>query len=254
VRERISESCVGLAACCDPPEVEEQLLFYFSEKFPKAQSLPFGVFMTPDFEFVHGFTGSRSVEQFQADLDLVEAHPLFPATEKDALKLAKLGEKAAKDAAAKKWAKVLKIGREGAAIRGACAERKALHDAVAAAREYAESRFMWIENQVKTGTDITALTKELAAVQKLFKGEPESETAKLGKAAVKTALAVRTTIATDEAKGAAMREDSAGKYADTRWVWLFRKRPPRKLSDDEIDWENIPDDELIDEPTEDEDE
>jgi hypothetical protein len=206
--------------------------------------------MTPDFEFVHGFTGSRSVEQFQADLDLVEQHPLFPATEKDALRLAKLGEKAAKDAAAEKWAKVLKTGRAGTAIRGACAERSALDEAVAAARAYAESRFMWIEEEVKTTDDPSSLTKELAGLQRLFKGEPESETATLGKLAVKTALAIRTTLATDETKGNTMRDQAAVKYEGTRWEWLFRKRPPRKLSDDEIDWENIPDDELLDDPTE----
>jgi len=226
------------------------LLFYFSEKFPKATSLPFGVFMTPEFEFVHGFTGSRSVEQFQADLDLVEQHPLFPATEKDALRLVKLGEKAAKAAAAEKWAKVLKTGREGAAIRGACAERDALDEAVAAARAYAESRFMWIEEQVKTTDDLPSLTKELLALRKLFQGGPESETAKLGMRAVKTALFIRTTLAIDEARAKMIRAQSALKYEGTRWEWLFRERPPRKLSDDEIDWENISDDDLLDDPTE----
>ena len=64
IRERISKYCVGLAACCDPPDVEQPLLLWMSERFPDAPSLPFGVFVTHDFEFVHGFTGERSVAQF----------------------------------------------------------------------------------------------------------------------------------------------------------------------------------------------
>jgi hypothetical protein len=249
VRERMSESYVGLAACCDPPEVEEQLLFLFSERFAKAQSLPFGVFMTADFEIIHGFTGTRTLEQFNADLDLVEKDPRFPATAADAAKLAKLGAQAAKDAAAEKWAKVLKSGRAGAAIRGACAERKVLDDAVAAARAYAESRFLWIEEQVKTTTDAAPLNAELRAIQKLFKGEPEETSAKLGPKAVKAALKLREVAETLPSTADAEREKLADEYEDTRWEWLFRERPPKKLSDDEIDWENIPDDELLDDPT-----
>jgi len=253
VRDRIANSCVGLAACCDPPDVEDKLLFFFSEKFEGATSLPFGVFMTPDFEFVHGFTGSRSVKQFQADLDLVEKHPLFPATAEAAAKLTKLGERAAKDAAAEKWAKVLKTGRAGAAIRGACPERKALDDAVAAARKYAESRFMWVETEAKTADDVVAMTKELRAVQKLFKGEPEAAAAKLGQKAVITALAIRVAAEDTGADTADARKIAAEQYAGTRWEWLFRKRPPPDPDDDDIDWENIPDDELVDDPETDSD-
>jgi hypothetical protein len=242
-------SYVGLAACCDPPEVEEALLFLFSERFADARSLPFGVFMTPDFEIIHGFTGSRSTEQFQADLALVEQDPRFPATAFDAARLTKLGAQAAKHAAAQKWAQVLKVGRTGAAIRGACLERVALDEAVAAARAYAESRFMWIEEQVKTTDDVAPLTKELRVVGKVFKGEPEEQAAKLGPKAVQAAISIRLREAAGEESVQAAREKALAKYADTRWEWLFRERPPRKLSDDEIDWENIPDDELIDDPT-----
>lgn len=249
VRERMSESYVGLAACCDPPEVEEPLLFLFSERFENAQSLPFGVFMTTDYEIIHGFTGSRTLEQFQADLDLVEKDPRFPATAADAAKLLKIGTRAAHDADAGKWANVLKAGRTGAAIRGACAERAALDDAVAKARAYAESRFLWIEEEVKTTTDLTTLNKELRTIQKLFKGEPEEESAKLGPKAVKAAVRFRQLDEALPETAIAERMKAAEKYEGTRWEWLFRERPPKKLSDDEIDWENIPDDELLDDPT-----
>jgi len=241
---------VGLAANCDPPLVEEKLLFYFSEKFAVGASLPFGVFMSPDFEFVHGVTGTRTVEQFQADLDLVEQHPLFPATAEDAARLLKLGAKATRDAAAAKWSRVLKTGRAGAAIRGACPERQALDNAVAAARKYAESRFMWVEEEVKTTEDIAALTKELRVVQKLFKGEPEEETAKLGQKAAGLALRLRELSETLEMTAIAQREKAAEAYAGTRWEWLFRKRPPPDPDDEDIDWENIPDDDLVDDPDE----
>ena len=39
VRERISKYCVGLAACCDPPDVEQPLLLWMSERFPDARSM-----------------------------------------------------------------------------------------------------------------------------------------------------------------------------------------------------------------------
>ena len=221
VRSRISAYCVGLAACCDPPDVEPVLLEYFSAKFPDAKSLPFGVFLTHDFEYVHGFTGARTVEQFLEDLDAVEASPLFPATAEDAERLAKLGAEATEHAAAGRWDRVLKLGREGAAIRGRCDERTALDVALRNARAFAEERFGWVQKQVAEADDLDAVNEALREVQRLFKGEEEAETAQLGLKAVKDAVAVRRTAERDEDAAEAQREKARETYAGTRWTALF---------------------------------
>jgi len=239
VRDRIDACCVGLAACCDPPEVEEKLLFYFSERFPDAPSLPFGVFMTPEFEFVHGFTGARTVEQFEQDLEIVENHPLFPASEKDAAQLAKLGEKAASLAESGKWKQVLDLGRKGAEIRGRCPERAALDAAVGRARAFAEERFLEIESAVRAGEveDTSRLTSSLAAIERDFKGEPEADAARLGKKAVRVALAAAGDADPDAARSKALET-----YAGTRWEWLFRDRPPAPAPDEDDEFLDDPDD------------
>ena len=225
VRKRVSQYCVGLAACCDPPDVDRGLLEYMSLKFPDAPSLPFGVFMTHDFEFVHGFTGGRSVDEFQKDLDLVEAHPLFPATEKDAQRLAALGEQATEHVAAGRWDRVLRLGRDGAEIRGRCTERDVLDVAMRNARAHAEERFGWVAEQVAEVDDLTEINTTLREIQKLYRGEDEADTAKLGLQAVKQALAIRKVAESDEDKAELQREQARETFSGTRWTSLFYDTP-----------------------------
>jgi len=221
VAKRISAYCVGLAACCDPPDVEQVLLEYMSAKFPDAKSLPFGVFMTHDFEFVHGFTGARTVEEFQSDLDIVEASPLFPATAEDAKRLAALGEEATALVAEGRWDRVLAAGRKGAEIRGRCAEREALDVALRNARAHAEERFGWVAQQVAETDDLDEVNEVLRTIQRLYKGEEEADTAKVGMKAVKVALSLRKLAEKDEDKAASEREKALETFAGTRWTVLF---------------------------------
>ncbi len=230
VRARISKIAVGLAAAADPPDVERKLLLYFSEKFKGLGSLPYIAFMTHDFQFVHGYTGSRTIAEFEKDLDLVENHPLFPATAQDAAKLVVLGEKAVAAAEDGDLPKVLAFGRQGAAIRGRCDERAQVDEAMQFARDYADSEFVRIEQAlVERPADKKAAAtwkKDLKRLAKLFKGEPEAATAEHGVAAITAyvqidAIRPEKTDQLDRAKAKAL--ESLG---GTRWAPLFGGKGP----------------------------
>ena len=73
--------------------------------------------------------------------------------------------------------------------------------------------------------DLTEVNAALREIQKLFKGEEEADTAKIGLKAAKAALAVRKLAARDEDKAEAAREKALQTYAGTRWTSLFYETP-----------------------------
>jgi len=236
VRARISKIAVGLAAACDPPGVERKLLLYFTEKFGDATSLPFIAFMTHDFQFVHGYTGSRTIAEFEQDLDIVENHPLCPATAEDAAKLAQLGAKAITAAEDGDLPKVLALGKKGAAIRGRCDERAQLDEAMQFARDYAESEFVRIEEAlVEDPADkkaAAAWRSDLKKLAKLFEDEPEEATAKLGVVAV-TAYGKITAMDPEKPeKIATANAEALEVMKGTRWAPLFGGTGPAGNDDD----------------------
>ncbi len=211
---------VGLAAPCDPPGVEEKILFFFTEKFEGAPSLPFAAWVTHDFKYVHGFHGGRTLAQFEKDLEIVEASPLVPASIEVEKKLAKLADKAAKAAEKKTWSAVLAAGRDGAKLKGRCPQREELVAAVEEARDWAASRFDWVEDTVASAQDLKPLRTALKSVQKQFKGEPEAKTAKLG---LKAVDAFARIASQDGEKAGKAREKAAATFKDTRWATLFEE-------------------------------
>jgi hypothetical protein len=240
VRERISKICVGLAAPCDPPEVEETILHYFSEKFAGAPSLPFAAFMTHDFEFVHGFTGGRTVQEFLGDLDEVEGSPLLPATAEDAKKLTKLGETASKAADKLDWAKVVKAGKAGAAIRGRCDERGALDAAMASARGWAAAEFQSAVEGLLAGAAPTDFMAPLTKVKTAFKGEPEADTASTGKDVLKQFDKIAKMESKKPELAAKWRETAAKAHGGTVWGPVFGAAGLPEPEEDEED--DLPDD------------
>jgi hypothetical protein len=219
VRARLDRIAVGLAAHCDPPKVEQKLLHYFTEKFAGAPSLPFVAFVTDDFRYVHGFHGGRSLKQFLEDLDRVEKSPLLPASKEVEEKLAGLASKAAKAVEGGKWAQVLAAGRKGAALKGRCAPRDDLEAAVEQARDWAASRFDWVEDEAATAADTKPLRAALKDVARRFKGEAEEAQAKAGLKALDHLAKIAKL---DGDKAAAARAKAATELTGTRWASLFR--------------------------------
>jgi hypothetical protein len=211
---------VGLAAPCDPPGREDKLWQFMTEKFDGAPSLPFVAWVTHDFEYVHGFTGGRTLRQFEKDLEIVEASPLVPATLEVEKKITALAAKAAKAAETESWPTVLAAGREVAQLKGRCPQRDVLAEAVEQARDFAASRFDWVEDSVADAKDLKPLKAVLKGVQKQFKGEPEAETAKLGLKAVDTYARIAKL---DGEKAVVARGKAAATFKDTRWAPLFQE-------------------------------
>ncbi len=209
---------VGLGAHCDPPKVEQRLLETFTEKFDGAPSLPFVAWVTPDFEWIHGFAGGRTVKEFEADLDLVERSPLLPASQKDADRLSELGRVARDAAEEKSWADVLKQARSAAEIRGGCPGRVMLDTAVAKARSWAAGEFYVAVERALTEDDLKPSLDALRAIKRDFKGDPEAETAARGLKAID--LYRRNARLSGEKRTAAM-EKARTAYADTEWEALF---------------------------------
>ncbi len=220
VRKRLNKLAVGLAAHCDPPKVEEKLLHDFTKRFHPAPSLPFVAFVTHDYKWVHGFHGGRSVKQFLADLDIVEASALLPADEKIEKQLAALAEKATAAADEEDWAGVVKLSRQAGKTKGNCEGRDAIAELRAQAADSVELTFDEVMGALleSDDSDLAPLKATLAGVATTFKGEPEAQHAVIGQKAIERyrALTKLEGAAHDTALARGAKD-----FADTPWAILF---------------------------------
>ena len=71
VKARLSSVCVGLAADCDEPDPVVTAVFH--KAMPDASLLPFVAVVTPDLEYVTGWSGSMDVDGCARQMDKIDA-------------------------------------------------------------------------------------------------------------------------------------------------------------------------------------
>lgn len=219
---RISALAVGLAADCDHPESDVQVIM--QENLKGAGTLPFVGFLTPDLKWVAGFSGYKDQAAFIAVLDAVDKSPLLDASPAVKKTLLALADKATKAAEKSDWKAVITAGREGAATTGRSPDRVRLEDLVKKAHGWADGELTRIVDEVRKGGELPAARKAVDLVKKQMAGEPEAAEVDVGLKAFTKLATIRSVEA--EPKGvdpAAMREKAAKEFDSSRWKAIFLK-------------------------------
>lgn len=203
LRRRVQGLCVGLAADCDEPEPKVAAIF--CANLPGAFLLPFVAVLSPDLEWVTGWSGGKSAEEVGMHLDRGEAFR----------RSARVAE-AKRAAEAGRWGRVVRLAQEaGGGRSGPDAEEwRAL---LARADAWAEKALADAVAAAKAGRCEEA-QRLLDAVEREMPGRWAADDAEVGKKALKRREALEA-IAKDaqaEARRAARTE-----YAGTRWAVLF---------------------------------
>ena len=218
MKDRVAKLFVGLAAPCDPPGQERAVAELMQANLKGAQTLPFVGFVTPDLQWVAGFSGGKSASGLASVIDAVENSPLLQASPEVTKKLTALAEQAAAAAEKAQWPKVLAAAKQASALRGRSPIREQIDVALGQARAWAATEMTGILDVVRSGGDRSAARAALKKVSGAFVGEPEAREADAGMKAIDK-YGVILAIAPD--KQAAAREKAAKDFAGTRWTALF---------------------------------
>ncbi len=220
VKARLSGIAIGLAADCDAPQGPLHELF--EAKLPEATMLPFVAFLTPDGQWIDGFSGYQEADQFLKVLTLAEASPLLNAKPSVRQQLEKLAASANLAADKSDWKPVLAAAREANKSSGRCPERTAIQAAEQKARAWAAAQFAAIEQDAVGGADLAPSRKRLAAVKLQFVGEPEAADAENGSKAILRLTQIRD-VETLPNPAKNIREKAAETWKGTRWAAIFAK-------------------------------
>ena len=220
IKERLAKLCVGLAAEADPPARDQEVSALLSKNLPGAGTLPFVGFVTPDLQWVAGFSGYKQSSEFMAILEQAEKSPLLNASPEGAKKLDAFATAAAQGVEKQQWAKVLAAAKDAEKVKGRSPARDKIAASVTAAHAYAEGELAAALTAATTGNDAAAARTALKKLAPVFAGEPEGKEAEAGVKAIDR-LAVIAGVPADKQEAA--REKATKDFAGTRWVALFEK-------------------------------
>lgn len=222
IKTRISALAVGYAADCDAPEggVEDVM----RENLPGATGLPFVALVTHDGTWIDGFSGFRDGPALLEVLTRAEKSPLLDATDAVRKQLEKLASNAVKAADKGDWKTVLTAGKDAAKSSGRCPERTTVKEAVAKAREWANTQLTSAVVDASSGGDLAPIRKNLAEVRRHFTGEPEAADAEIGAKAITRLHQIREAEANPN-PARDLRDKAAVMFKDSRWAAIFTKPP-----------------------------
>lgn len=223
VKDRLAAIAVGFAAECDPPGRRRDVADLLFEHIPNAKTLPFVAFVTPDLEWIAGYSGRRDAAAFLRDVAIAEKSPLRPATAEDRARLAPIALRAKAAAAEADWKGVIAAAHSAdAAAAGRCDERSAIEGYRAEAADWAEERLASLLATLRAGGDAGEAKTRLAAIAHDFAGEPAGADAKKGlDALARHAAFAFARDSGDAAKLATLREKALADFKGTRWEALF---------------------------------
>jgi hypothetical protein len=190
------------------------------EHLKGASTLPFAGFITPQGNWVDGFSGFKNEEGFLKILDAVEKSPLLEATEAVKKKVAGLAEKAGKAAEKGEWKSVLGAAKEAKETSGRCDGREALEGLVKKARDWATAQFDAAGKAAQSGGDLAEPRRILGDVKKQFPGEPEAAEAEAGLKALTKLSNLQAAEAAPNAQPG-LREKVKKEFAASRWAAIF---------------------------------
>ena len=220
VKSRLSAIAIGLAADCDAPDGGIDELMH--QGLPGATGLPFVAILTPDGQWIDGFSGYRDAKELASFLDRAAKSPLLEAPAAVRKQLEKLATAATAAAARADWKPVLAAAREADKSHGRCPERTAIKAAEQKAREWLAAQYDAVFQAAATGADLAPARQRLADVKRHFAGEPEALDADTGTKALQRLKYVRE-IEANPNPARDLRERSAAMFPGTRWTALFEK-------------------------------
>ena len=219
IKDRIANLCVGLAANCDAPESDVDKVM--RDNLKGASQLPFVAFVTSDLQWVGGFAGFKSVDEFDAALTAAEKSPVLDAKPETTKKLEGLAAQAAKAAEKSDWKSVFAASKAAHDLKGRSPVRGQIAASVKKARDWADGELAKAFDSAKAGGDRNPLRAALTKLSAAFAGEPEQKDADAGLKAISKLTTIETLAAEQQD---AARTKAAKDFAGTRWAALFEKK------------------------------
>jgi len=197
------------------------------DNLKNAGTLPFAGFLTTDLQWIGGFSGFKSVDEFDAALTEAEKSPLLQAKPEATKALEALLASADKAAAKNDWKAVLAAAKSASGVKGRSPVREQIAADVAKAHAWAETELAKALDSAKTATDRNPIRATLTKLAATFAGENEAKDAESGAKALNKLSAIEGLPAEQQP---AAKEKAAKDFAGTRWAALFEK-PAEKPAD-----------------------
>jgi hypothetical protein len=223
LKDRIADLAVGLASNCDFADTEVEELI--RKHMKHARLLPFVAFVTPEFEWIAGFSGSERPEEILRIIEEVENSPLLQLPENRRKWIATLVERSKRSAEAGNWMRVMRNVRETRGVFGRSPERDALEAIADKARAWANGRFAAAIELAQTGGDLRDARKAIEEARKHFRKEPEYRDAGRGLSAIRRVAEIRK-LEGDGEPDMALRKKAAEEYKGTPWAAAFEVKAP----------------------------
>src|SRR5882724_3406270 len=135
-----------------------------SDNLKGANTLPFVGLVTTDLQWVGGFSGYKTADEFYAILSDAEKSPLLQAKPETAKKLDAFAAQASKSAEKLDWRGVLAAAKSAGDLKGRSPARDTIAALVAKARAWADGEMTKSLDAVKAGGDRSAFRADLKKV------------------------------------------------------------------------------------------
>ena len=228
VKPRIAAAAIGRGTDCDAPEdsVEDLMRSHLTD----ARTLPFVGLLTPDGEWIDGWSGHKDAAGVLAVLTKAQQSPLLAATPAVQKRLDKLAKDATTAAQKGAWKAVLVAARDAGKSIGRCEQRDTIRAAEQQARAWAAEQLATAVQEARSGGDLTPVRKRIAEVRRHFGDEPEGLDAEQGRKAVLRLTQIRDAETQPNPKKD-LREKAAETFAGSRWPAIFERPAPAPAKD-----------------------
>lgn len=218
VKSRVGELAIGLAIDCD--NASREIYDFVHEKLPDASTLPFVGLLTPEGEWIDGYSGYRDGAAVLKFLEAAAKSPLLAATADVREKLRELVADLDKAMAKERWNEVLELTRKAVELPGRCPEREQVAAAEGKLRAWVKEQFDSVLRDAAAGENLADAKRRLVKVRKLFEGEPEAQTADRGVDAIRELNFLRRIRKRGTPKEGLV-EGLREQFAGTPWVAMF---------------------------------